>query len=407
MTETPRGNRVHIAIFGKTNAGKSTLINGITGQKVSLVSDIRGTTTDPVYKSMELLPIGPVVFIDTAGIDDNTQIGNLRIEKTMEILNKMDMALMVVSAQDILEDTLNLEKEWIEKIKNRNKPCMLIINKADLIEGKKSFHSRLEELEKQWKIKISLVSSLRKEDMQRIKTEIAKLEPELGKDPVLIGDKIYSGDRVLLVAPQDLQAPKGRLTLPQVQVIRDILDHGGIPSIVTLENLEKGLNIFNGKPDLVITDSQIFKSVDRVVDKDVLLTSFSIIMARAKGDLDIFYQGAKFIEKLKDGDRVLIAEACTHHQMKGDIAREKIPMLLQKKVPGIIIENCSGKDFPEDLSQFKLVIHCGSCMFNRSETMSRVTNCLEKNLYITNFGMAIAQLNGILDRVTAIFKIKL
>ncbi|WP_410207948.1 [FeFe] hydrogenase H-cluster maturation GTPase HydF [Fusobacterium sp.] len=407
MTETPRGNRVHIAIFGKTNAGKSTLINGITGQKVSLVSDIRGTTTDPVYKSMELLPIGPVVFIDTAGIDDNTQIGNLRIEKTMEILNKMDMALMVVSAQDILEDTLNLEKEWIEKIKNRNKPCMLIINKADLIEGKKSFHSRLEELEKQWKIKISLVSSLRKEDMQRIKTEIAKLEPELGKDPVLIGDKIYSGDRVLLVAPQDLQAPKGRLILPQVQVIRDILDHGGIPSIVTLENLEKGLNIFNGKPDLVITDSQIFKSVDRVVDKDVLLTSFSIIMARAKGDLDIFYQGAKFIEKLKDGDRVLIAEACTHHQMKGDIAREKIPMLLQKKVPGIIIENCSGKDFPEDLSQFKLVIHCGSCMFNRSETMSRVTNCLEKNLYITNFGMAIAQLNGILDRVTAIFKIKL
>lgn len=407
MIETPRGNRVHIALFGKTNAGKSTLINGITGQNISLVSDVRGTTTDPVYKAMELLPIGPVVFIDTAGIDDDTTIGNLRVEKTIEVLNKMDIALLVISAKDVMDNNLDIEKGWFERIKSKKKPCIVIINKADLVKDEKEFEKRLEDLEKSWKVKTLSISSLKKEDMTRVKEEIIKLAPELAPEPSLIGDRIKLGDRVLLVAPQDIQAPKGRLILPQVQVLRDILDHGGIPAMVTLENLERGLEIFGGKPDLVITDSQIFKAVDKVVDKDVPLTSFSIIMARAKGDLEIFYRGAKQIENLKPGDRVLIAEACTHHQMKGDIAREKIPMLLEKKIPGVVIENCSGKDFPKDLSDFSLVIHCGSCMLNRAETMSRVGDCRDKNLHITNFGMAIAQINGILDRVIDIFNIKI
>lgn len=408
MIETPRGNRVHIALFGRTNAGKSSLVNKITNQNISLVSDVRGTTTDPVYKAMELLPIGPVVFIDTAGIDDDTQIGALRIEKTVEVLNKMDVGLLIVSAKDIIENRpLDFEKEWLDKIKKKNKPYIVVINKTDLVVDRDKFEKTVEETKKNWDTEIIPISSLKGEDIQLLKKKIIELAPKLVTEETLIGDKINPGDRILLVAPQDIQAPKGRLILPQVQVIRDILDNGGIPTVVTLGNLKNGLNIFDGKPDLVITDSQVFAKVDEVLDKNIPLTSFSIIMARAKGDLEIFYRGVKRIHTLKAGDKVLIAEACTHHQMKGDIAREKIPMLLEKKIPGIIIDNCSGKDFPKNLDEYSLVIHCGSCMLNRAETMSRVENCEENRVGITNFGMTIAELNGILDRVTEIFNLKI
>ncbi|MBR8702005.1 GTPase Der [Fusobacterium sp. DD29] len=408
MIETPRGNRVHIALFGRTNAGKSSLVNKITNQNISLVSDVRGTTTDPVYKAMELLPIGPVVFIDTAGIDDDTQIGALRIEKTLEVLNKMDVGLLIISAKDIIENRpLDFEKEWLDKIKKKNKPYIVVINKTDLVVDRDKFEKAVEETKKNWDTEIIPISSLKGEDIQLLKKKIIELAPKLVTEETLIGDKINQGDKILLVAPQDIQAPKGRLILPQVQVIRDILDNGGIPTVVTLGNLKNGLNIFDGKPDLVITDSQVFAKVDEVLDKNIPLTSFSIIMARAKGDLEIFYRGAKRINTLKAGDKVLIAEACTHHQMKGDIAREKIPMLLEKKVPGIIIDNCSGKDFPKNLDEYSLVIHCGSCMLNRAETMSRVENCEENRVGITNFGMTIAELNGILDRVTEIFNLKI
>lgn len=408
MIETPRGNRVHIALFGRTNAGKSSLVNKITNQNISLVSDVRGTTTDPVYKAMELLPIGPVVFIDTAGIDDDTQIGALRIEKTVEVLNKMDVGLLIISAKDIIENRpLDFEKEWLDKIKKKNKPYIVVINKTDLVENRDKFEKTVEETKKNWDTEIIPISSLKGEDIQLLKKKIIELAPKLVTEETLIGDKINPGDRILLVAPQDIQAPKGRLILPQVQVIRDILDNGGIPTVVTLGNLKNGLNIFDGKPDLVITDSQVFAKVDEVLDKNIPLTSFSIIMARAKGDLEIFYRGVKRIHTLKAGDKVLIAEACTHHQMKGDIAREKIPMLLEKKIPGIIIDNCSGKDFPKNLDEYSLVIHCGSCMLNRAETMSRVENCEENRVGITNFGMTIAELNGILDRVTEIFNLKI
>ncbi len=404
MIETPRGNRVHITIYGRTNAGKSSLINKITNQSISLVSETRGTTTDPVYKAMELLPIGPVVFIDTAGIDDTTELGELRVKKTKEILNKMDIALLLISTEVVLENQeLNYEKEWIREIKKREKPFIVILNKVDLVSVEK-----LQEIEEKVKrelgCEISKVTTSREESIQTIKNKIIEYTPKIVVEEKLIGDKIKIGDKILLVAPQDIQAPKGRLILPQVQVIRDILDNGGIPTVVTLDNLKEGLAIFQGKPDLVITDSQVFKTVDEILDREVPLTSFSIIMARAKGDLETLYRGAKRINSLKEGDKVLIAEACTHHQLKGDIAREKLPMLLQKKAGRLEIDNCSGKDFPEDISKYSLVIHCGSCMLNRAETISRLGECSNKEIPITNFGMAIAEINGILDRVMEIFK---
>lgn len=404
MVNTPRGNRVHIAIFGRTNAGKSSIINRITNQNISLVSELRGTTTDPVYKAMELLPIGPVVFIDTAGVDDISEIGSLRVEKTREILNKMDVALLIISTETLLEGLdLSYEREWIGEIRKREKPFIVALNKMDLISCERR-EEIVKDLTERLQCEVSGITTLNGEDIEKIKERLVECSPKILNEERLIGDKIKRGDRVLLVAPQDIQAPKGRLILPQVQVIRDILDNGGIPTVVTLDNLEEGLKIFDGRPDLVITDSQVFGVVNKKVARDVPLTSFSIIMARAKGDLETLYNGAKAINNLKVGDKVLIAEACTHHQLKGDIAREKLPHLLQNKVGELEIENCSGKDFPKDISKYNLVIHCGSCMLNRAETLSRLGECSDKDLPITNFGMAIAEINGILDRVMEIFK---
>lgn len=403
MNETPRGNRVHIAIFGRTNAGKSSLINRITGQNISLVSEVRGTTTDPVYKAMELLPVGPVVFIDTAGIDDTSSIGNLRVEKTEEVLDKMDTAVLVISAETILSDELNFEKIWLEKIRKKSKSVTAVINKIDLVESIETFNEKVQKIEKELDITFVQVSTEKNINIESVKRAIIEKAPKNLEGDILIGDKIKAGDKILLVAPQDIQAPKGRLILPQVQVLRDILDFGGIPTMTTVDQLDNALKIFDGKPDLVITDSQVFGIVNQKLDRTVPLTSFSIIMARAKGDLGILYAGAKKINELKTGDRVLIAEACTHHQLKGDIAREKLPLLLKKKVPEIVIDNCSGKDFPKNLEEYSLIVHCGSCMLNRAETLSRIEKSVNSSVKITNFGLAIAELNGILDRVVKIF----
>lgn len=385
MTQTPRGNRTHIAIFGKTNAGKSSFLNTITGQDISLVSEVSGTTTDPVYKNMELLPIGPVVFIDTAGFDDTTTLGKLRIAKTKEIIQKMDMAILLISCEDIVKNNLNLEKEWITSFKD--KPFIILATKRDKFDilNQKIFNKN-----------ILKIDTRDKNDIEKVKKELIKIS-KFDKSQ-LIGDKIKWGDKILLVAPQDIQAPKGRLILPQVQVLRDILDNGGIPTMITLENLEIGLKM---NPSLVIVDSQIFGIVK---DKTNLpLTSFSIIMARNKGDLKEYYKGAKKIDDLDENSRVLIAEACTHHALKGDIAREKIPKMLEKY--GVKkIDNYSGSNFPKDLHKYDLVIHCGSCMLNRSETLVRIENSNEKNVPITNFGLAIAHMTGILDRAVEIFK---
>lgn len=432
LNETPRGSRIHISLFGKTNSGKSSIINALTGQNISLVSDVRGTTTDPVYKAMELLPLGPVVFVDTAGFDDEGEIGKLRVERTEEVIGKTDVALITLSLSEILEaiksnipfETL-LEKEilWLNKLKKASKPAILVINKCDLvqnnivetkvelkdIDNSKSIDSNyfvdnnlnkaLDKMGEILDIPYVAISAKGNLNIAELKKDLIKVSPVSITESAIIGDKIKPGDKVLLVAPQDIQAPKGRLILPQVQVLRDVLDYGGIPTMVTLDKLDEALKIFNGKPDLVITDSQVFKQVNEKLDRDVPLTSFSILMARYKGDLDKFYAGAKAIKNLKSGDKVLIAEACTHHQLKGDIAREKLPNWLEEICPGIIVDNCSGKDFPKNLNEYSLVVHCGGCMFNKAEIMNRIGICDDAFVPITNFGTSIAEINNILDRV--------
>jgi len=401
MIDTPRANRLHIAIFGKRNAGKSSIVNSITNQNISLVSDIKGTTTDPVYKAMELLPIGPVVFIDTAGIDDVGDIGNLRIEKTKEVVNKTDLAILVFSAEDLVENKFDIEYElhWYKQLKSKSIPVIGVINKLDLIEDFTIVENLIKKLKEFFDFNIVSISAKINSNIDILKKEILKNAPKDFERDTIVGDTIKPGSKVLLVAPQDIQAPKGRLILPQVQVIRDLLDYKAIPITVTLDNLENGLALLDNKPDLVITDSQVFNIVNSKINKNVPLTSFSILMARYKGELNEFVEGAKKINTLKSGDKVLIAEACTHHQLKGDIARDKLPHWLIEKAGDVIIDNYSGKDFPSNLSEYKLVIHCGACMFNKAEVLSRINICRENKVPISNFGIVIAELNGILDRV--------
>lgn len=389
MINTPKANRLHISIFGKRNAGKSSLINALTNQSLSLVSNTPGTTTDPVSKSMELLPLGPVVIIDTAGLDDSGDLGTLRVEKTKEVMLKTDLAVLVFSAE---ETNIENQKEWLKDLKEKNIPTIGVINKIDL------GISNLKLLENEFNIPFVEVSSKEKINIGKFKELLIENAPIDFEMPTILGDIVKAKDQVILVAPQDIQAPKGRLILPQVQIIRDILDNDAMALTVKDTELEDLLKIIK-EPSLIITDSQMFKKVNQIVPENIRLTSFSILMARYKGDLDLFIQGAKAINNLKPNDKVLIAEACTHHALKGDIAREKLPLLLEKKVGGKLdIINVSGSDFPKDLSQYKLIIHCGSCMFTRKQLLSRLEIVKEQNVPITNFGVALAELNNILDR---------
>ncbi|WP_027307856.1 [FeFe] hydrogenase H-cluster maturation GTPase HydF [Caloramator sp. ALD01] len=392
MLDTPKANRLHIAIFGRRNAGKSSLINAITGQEIALVSDYAGTTTDPVYKAMELLPIGPVVIIDTAGIDDEGEVGELRVKKTKEVLDKTDLALLVFSAENT---DLSMEKEWYSLLKERKIPTIGVVNKIDVKD------LDVEELKKDFDLPFVKVSAKAKINIGKLKEAIQQYAPEDYERKTILGDVVKPKDLVVLVAPQDIQAPKGRLILPQVQVIRDILDNDALALTVKDSELTDILSALNRKPDLVITDSQVFEKVNRMLDKDVPLTSFSILMARYKGELKILIEGAKAIDTLKDGDKVLIAEACTHHPLEGDIGREKLPNWLRQRTGADLdITVNAGVDFPEDLTQYKLIIHCGACMFNRKQMMTRIIRAREQNVPITNYGVAIAYMNGILDRVT-------
>lgn len=394
MQHTPNANRMHIAIFGKRNVGKSSLINAITGQSIALVSDIAGTTTDPVYKAMELLPIGPVVMIDTAGIDDEGEIGDLRIRKTKEVIDKTDLALLVFSP----ENEIGIEKEWYATLKEANIPIIGVMNKSDL-----SSSFDLDSYKAIFDIPFITVSAKDFKHMNELKNLIFKLAPIYERDTI-VGDIIQPGDTIVLVAPQDIQAPKGRLILPQVQTLRDILDHKGLALTVTADKLEDLLSKLNHDPDLVITDSQVFNVVNDTLKRSVPLTSFSILMARYKGELQTLIQGAQAIESLKDGDKVLIAEACTHHALDGDIGREKLPKWLQdysKSTLDITVK--AGIDFESDLSPFSLIVHCGACMFNRKQMMTRLKNATLQNVPMTNYGTAIAYMNGILNRVTEVF----
>jgi [FeFe] hydrogenase H-cluster maturation GTPase HydF len=396
MQQTPNSNRLHIAIFGKRNVGKSSLINALTGQDIALVSDVAGTTTDPVYKAMELLPIGPVVIIDTAGLDDKGEIGQLRVKKTKEVMDKTDLALLVIDGDD---RDLSFEKEWYEDLKKRKIPVVGVVNKID------KGDTDLERIQRVLDIAFVKVSAKDKVNISELKKAIMAMAPQDFEKSTIVGDIVKPKARVIVVAPQDIQAPKGRLILPQVQIIRDLLDNDAMALVVKDSELQDVLASLKDKPHLVITDSQVFKKVNSIIPKDVPLTSFSILMARYKGDLHTLVKGARAIDTLKPGDKVLIAEACTHHPLEGDIGREKLPIWIQEKVGGKLdITVCAGSGFPEDLSGYKLVVHCGACMFNRQQFMSRIKNANMQELPITNFGIAIAHINGILDRVLSAFK---
>lgn len=397
--KTLKSMRLHIGIFGKTNVGKSSLLNRITNQDVSIVSNIAGTTTDVVEKTMELLPIGPVNFLDTAGINDSTALSSERIEKTMKIINRTDVAIVVCDYNGIDD----YERNLIEKFNELKIPFMIFINKTD---EKYPSDSIIEDLKNY--TKHILLSSVKTDDLIvfKIKELLVKLLPEdFVNSPKIVGDLIPQGSTVILVIPIDKEAPKGRIILPQVQTLRDLLDNNCVSVVVKESELKSAIDNLKIAPSLVVTDSQAFKNVSEIVPENIPLTSFSILFARLKGDLNTFSQGAKSIEKLQDGDRVLILESCTHHAIEDDIGRVKIPNLLRKKTgKHLIIDNIAGHDFP-DISKYKLIIHCGACMTNRREVLSRILLASENNVPITNYGICISYCLGILPRALKIFEV--
>lgn len=388
LNQTPKSLRIHIGVFGDTNAGKSTFINAVTGQNIALISPVAGTTTDPVFKPMELYPLGPVVFIDTAGLDDKTELGEIRINKTIEQIEICDMAILVVNNRSLPES----QKEYISIFEKKKIPYFLVVNIMDN-ESIKSDFSGLS-------ANVVYADLHDKNSIKSIKEKIIKILEKKEDEPVLTADLVKRGDIVLLITPQDIQAPKGRLILPEVQVMRDLLDNGCIPIAVTADNIEKAIKSLKNPPNLVITDSQIFKTVNEIIPKDIPLTSFSLLMAKIKGNISGFINGAEAIDNLQDGDKVLIMESCTHHAMDDDIARIKIPNLLRKYTgKQIEIDNVSGQNPDVDISKYKLVIHCGGCMVNRKAMMSKQKKSEEINVPMTNFGVAIAFMNGMLNRI--------
>ncbi len=387
LNSTVSANRVHIGFFGLRNAGKSSVVNAITNQNMSLVSDIKGTTTDPVSKAMEILPLGPVVIVDTPGMDDEGTLGKLRIQRTLEVLKKVDMAVLVVDAK---RDLQPIDLELISLFKEKKLPYFIVYNKCDLIDEKKS----LEKNE-------IYVSAIQNENIDALKELLASVVKQR-EEKTIIGDLIDDGDVVVLVIPIDSSAPKGRLILPQQLVLRDVLDHHAIGISCQVDELKKTLDIVH--PKLVITDSQAFESVSQIVPKDIQLTSFSILMARLKGSLDTVVHGANTLDTLKDGDTILISEGCTHHRQCEDIGTVKLPnWILKYTNKKLNFEFTSGHGFKEDLSKYALVVHCGACMLNEKEVQSRVMDCKKQNVPFTNYGIAIAKMNGILQRSIDVF----
>lgn len=389
--------RLHISLFGRTNVGKSSLLNAITNQQVSIVSDTKGTTTDVVEKSCELFPIGAVTFLDTAGIDDSTNLSKLRIEKTLKVLNRTDIAVLITTSQGFSNYEINLTN----KFKELKIPYIVIINKSDI---EKISKQKLDEIKNYTNNIYEMSATNDKNITDNFVSALVKIVPdEFVNPPSILGDKVKKSDVVILVTPIDKEAPKGRLILPEVQTIRDLLDNDCISVVVQQNNLENAINILKKKPQLVVTDSQAFKEVNSIVPNYINLTSFSILFARLKGDLHTFINGANKIKTLKPHDKVLILESCSHHAIDDDIARVKIPKLLTKKLGfELNFEYKSGHDFP-DITPYKLIIHCGACMTNRKEVLSRILIANKKNVPITNYGIVISYCLDILDRATAIF----
>ncbi len=389
LNRTPNAERLHIGIFGRRNAGKSTLINALCNQEIAITSPYAGTTADPVSKAIELHPIGPCVIIDTAGFDDEGELGALRVLKTREVIKKCDIAIMVFADDDVAAELL-----WIKELKAEKIPVICVVNKADLSENP---------LQKVKDAGFSpiLVSAKENKGIEELRKEIIKAVPPDFDGISLVGHLVKDGDTVLLVMPQDSSAPKGRLILPQVQTIRNLLDEKCTVICATADGMEKALSALKSAPELIICDSQCFKTVYEKKPENSVLTSFSVLFARYKGDIEEFEKGAKAIDALKPGDKVLIAEACTHNAQDGDIARVKIPNLLRKKVGGELdIEIVTGVDFDNELYKYKLIIHCGACMFNRKYVLSRIEQAKTAGVPITNYGVALAKLTGILPYVT-------
>ncbi|GIM27430.1 [FeFe] hydrogenase H-cluster maturation GTPase HydF [Clostridium polyendosporum] len=393
LNSTPRSERVHIALFGKRNAGKSSIINAITNQEIAIVSDVKGTTTDPVYKSIEILPIGPCVIIDTAGLDDEGELGELRKKKTLEVLDKTDVALVVVDGTIGVTD---YDKTIVDIIKEKNIPVIGILNKVDKIENVQEVPQIMA---KELAIQVVPVSASTKKGIKEVKNKIISLLPEDEDKFKIVGDLVSPGDIVVLVTPIDKAAPKGRLILPQQQTIRDILESDAI-AIVTKEfELRETLDSLAKKPKLVITDSQVFLKVAADTPKDMMMTSFSILFARYKGDLVELVKGVKAIKSLKDGDKILVAEGCTHHRQADDIARVKIPRWLRQLTgKELVFEFSSGVVFTDDVTQYSLIVHCGGCMLNRTAMCSRINDAKEYQVPIVNYGILIAHVHGILER---------
>lgn len=412
LNDTPSANRLHIGVFGKTNSGKSSLINAFTGQEVSIASDIAGTTTDPVYKAMEIHPLGACTIIDTAGFDDASELGAKRVEKTKLAAEKTDVAVIVFAADGIDKkeevdklqetDSKTMEKhfaqelKWYHFFKEKNTPVLLIINKADLGDAK----ALQKFLVKETNEHPLVVSAAKNEGIDRIKEALARKVPENFGERLITGTLVGEDDLVMLVMPQDIQAPKGRLILPQVQTTRELLDKKCLIMSVTTDKFVAALKQLMQPPKLIITDSQVFSYVYENKPKESMLTSFSVLFAAYKGDLPYYVEGAKQIDSLTEQSRVLIAECCTHAPLQEDIGRVKIPRMLKKRFgDGIVVDHVSGTDFPQDLRGYDLIIQCGACMFNRKYVLSRIDHAKEQKVPMTNYGVTIAHLTGILPHV--------
>ena len=401
LVHTPNANRLHIALFGKRNSGKSSLINALTGQDTALVSDTPGTTTDPVQKAMEIHGIGPCLFIDTPGFDDEGELGNRRIERTWKAVEKTDIALLLCaggsSAEETGEPDFTEELHWLEQLKAKNIPTILLINKADIRKNTASLAIRIKESFGSQPIP---VSAKEKTGVELIRQAILEKLPEDFDHQSITGSLVTEGDLVLLVMPQDIQAPKGRLILPQVQTIRELLDKKCLIMSCTTDKLRETLQALSRPPKLIITDSQVFKTVYEQKPEESRLTSFSVLFAGYKGDIRYYVKSASAIGSLTESSRVLIAEACTHAPLSEDIGRVKLPHLLRKRIgEKLSIDIVAGTDFPQDLTPYSLVIHCGACMFNRKYVLNRIERARLQNVPMTNYGVAIAFLNGILNQI--------
>ena len=401
LVHTPNANRLHIALFGKRNSGKSSLINALTGQDTALVSDTPGTTTDPVQKAMEIHGIGPCLFIDTPGFDDEGELGNRRIERTWKAVEKTDIALLLCaggsSAEETGEPDFTEELHWLEQLKAKNIPTILLINKADIRKNTASLAIRIKETFGSQPIP---VSAKEKTGIELIRQAILEKLPEDFDQQSIAGNLVTEGDLVLLVMPQDIQAPKGRLILPQVQTMRELLDKKCLIMSCTTDKLRETLQALSRPPKLIITDSQVFKTVYEQKPEESRLTSFSVHFAGYKGDIRYYVKSASAIGSLTESSRVLIAEACTHAPLSEDIGRVKLPHLLRKRIgEKLSIDIVAGTDFPQDLTPYSLVIHCGACMFNRKYVLNRIERARLQNVPMTNYGVAIAFLNGILNQI--------